>query len=60
ESLMRLATASLTASRYEEYEISGLNVPPLRCWAGIKMTYAYCLGNPFNFVSNPVEIEIVE
>jgi hypothetical protein len=37
-----------------------LNVPPLPPGtAGITMHYAFCLGNPFDFVSNPVAIEIV-
>jgi hypothetical protein len=38
-----------------------LNVPPLPPGtAGLKMYYAYCLGKPWEFVSNPVEITIVE
>lgn len=36
-----------------------LNAPPIPGIAGIKMHYAYCCNNPFDFVSNPVEIEIV-
>ncbi|MHC4943321.1 MAG: right-handed parallel beta-helix repeat-containing protein [Planctomycetota bacterium] len=37
-----------------------LNVPPLPTGtAGITMHYAYCCNSPFDFVSNPVAIEIV-
>jgi hypothetical protein len=37
-----------------------LNAPPLRPeFVGITMHYAYALNNPFDFVSNPVAIEIV-
>jgi hypothetical protein len=37
-----------------------LNVPPLPPFtAGITMHYAYCCNSPFDFVSNPVAIEIV-
>jgi hypothetical protein len=36
-----------------------LNMPPLPGAAGIAMHYAFCLNNPFDFVSHPVEIEIV-
>lgn len=36
-----------------------LNVPPLAGYAGTVMYYAYCINNPFDFASNPVEIEIV-
>ncbi|MHC4945333.1 MAG: right-handed parallel beta-helix repeat-containing protein [Planctomycetota bacterium] len=39
---------------------SQLNLPPLPPGtAGITMHYAYCLNNPFDFVSNPVAIEVV-
>ncbi|MHC4944912.1 MAG: NosD domain-containing protein [Planctomycetota bacterium] len=38
-----------------------LNMPPLPPGtAGITMHYAYCLNNPFDFVSNPVAVEIVD
>jgi hypothetical protein len=38
-----------------------LNVPPLPPGtAGITMHYAYCCNSPFDFVSNPVAIEIVD
>jgi hypothetical protein len=38
-----------------------LNVPPLPSGtAGVTMYYAYCCNNPFNYVSNPVAIEIVD
>jgi hypothetical protein len=36
-----------------------LNAPPVPGYAGIAMQYAFCLGDPFDFVSNPVEIDIV-
>lgn len=37
-----------------------LNVPPLPSgFVGAKMYYAYCLGWPWEFVSNPIEVEIV-
>ncbi|MHC4945293.1 MAG: hypothetical protein ACYTG7_19935, partial [Planctomycetota bacterium] len=37
-----------------------LNVPPLPTGsAGLKMHYAYCCNNPFDFVSNPVEVLVV-
>jgi parallel beta-helix repeat protein len=37
-----------------------LNLPPLPPGtAGITMHYAYCLNNPFDFVSNPVAVEVV-
>jgi Tol biopolymer transport system component len=37
-----------------------LNAPALSpTYVGLVMYYAYCLNNPFNFVSNPVGIEIV-
>ena len=36
-----------------------LNVPRWEGMAGTTMHFAYCLGNPFDFVSNPVAIEIV-
>jgi len=35
------------------------NALPLPGYAGMKMYYAYCLGYPWEFASNPVEIEIV-
>jgi hypothetical protein len=38
-----------------------LYVPPMPTGtAGLKMYYAYCCNNPFDFVSNPVTIEVVE
>jgi len=37
-----------------------LNAPTLPSAAvGLVMSYAYCCNNPFDFVSNPVDIEIV-
>ena len=37
-----------------------LNLPALGTgYAGLKMYYAYCLSGPFDFASNPVEIELV-
>jgi hypothetical protein len=36
-----------------------LNAPPLPGLAGITMSYAFALNNPWDFVSNPVAIEIV-
>lgn len=37
-----------------------LNLPQLSPdYVGIKMYYAYCLNKPFDFVSNPVDVEIV-
>lgn len=36
-----------------------LNVPPLPGFAGTKMYFAYCCNNPFDFVSNPVQVTIV-
>ena len=36
-----------------------LNAPPVPGFAGITMHYAYALNRPWNFVSNPVAIEIV-
>lgn len=35
------------------------NAPPVVGYAGLKMYYAYCLGWPWEFASNPVEIEVV-
>jgi len=38
-----------------------LNVPPLPSGvAGVKMHYAYCCNNPFDYVSNPVMVEIAD
>jgi hypothetical protein len=38
-----------------------LNAPPIPPgYAGLKMSYAYVLNNPFDFASNPVTIEIVD
>ncbi|MHC4944911.1 MAG: right-handed parallel beta-helix repeat-containing protein, partial [Planctomycetota bacterium] len=37
-----------------------LNVPPVPGLAGTTMYYAYCLNSPFDFVSNPIPIEIVQ
>jgi hypothetical protein len=37
-----------------------LNVPPVHGFSGHSMYYAFCLNDPFDFVSNPVEIKIVE
>jgi hypothetical protein len=36
-----------------------VNAPPILGFAGVTMHYAYALNNPFDFVSNPVAIEIV-
>lgn len=36
-----------------------LNAPPVTSLAGMTMHYAYALVSPFDFVSNPVPIEIV-
>jgi hypothetical protein len=36
-----------------------LNAPSVPGLAGFTMHYAYCLNNPFNYVSNPVAIEVV-
>jgi hypothetical protein len=36
-----------------------LNVPPFPCAAGFPMYYAYALNKPYDFVSNPVTIELV-
>jgi hypothetical protein len=36
-----------------------LNAPPIPGFAGITMHYAYALNNPWDFVSNPVAVEIV-
>jgi hypothetical protein len=36
-----------------------LNAPPVPGFAGVTMHYAYALNNPWDFVSNPVAIEIV-
>jgi hypothetical protein len=44
------ATGSATAQ---------LNAPPLPGFAGVTMHYAYALNNPWDFLSNPVAIEIV-
>jgi hypothetical protein len=27
---------------------------------GVKIYFAYCINNPFNFISNPVEIEVIQ
>jgi hypothetical protein len=37
-----------------------LNVPPVPGLSGQKMHYAYCLNDPYDFVSNPVSIDIVQ
>ncbi|MHC4942511.1 MAG: FG-GAP repeat domain-containing protein [Planctomycetota bacterium] len=39
--------------------VAKINAPPLIGYSGIVMHYAYCLNNPFDFVSNPVQVEIV-
>lgn len=39
--------------------LAQLNAPPVPGFAGIIMHYAYCCNNPFDFVSNPLKIEIV-
>ncbi|MFH1998249.1 MAG: right-handed parallel beta-helix repeat-containing protein [Planctomycetota bacterium] len=36
-----------------------MNLPPVVGYAGFKTYYAFCLGWPWEFASNPVEIEIV-
>ena len=36
-----------------------LNFPSVPSAAGVTMHYAYCCNNPFDFVSNPIAIEIV-
>jgi hypothetical protein len=36
-----------------------MNLPPIPGAAGLTMYFAYALNNPWNFASNPVEIEIV-
>jgi len=36
-----------------------LNMPAVPGFAGITMYYAYCCNNPFDFTSNPVQIEVV-
>jgi hypothetical protein len=36
-----------------------LNAPPVPGYAGVTMHYAYALNNPWDFVSNPVAIEVV-
>ena len=36
-----------------------LNIPAFPVSAGIIMHYAFCCNNPFDFVSNPVAIEMV-
>lgn len=35
------------------------NMPPVTGLSGIAMYYAYCLSDPFDYVSNPVQIDIV-
>jgi parallel beta-helix repeat protein len=37
-----------------------LNVPPVTGFAPLTMHYAYALNNPWDFVSNPVAVEIVQ
>jgi hypothetical protein len=37
-----------------------LNMPPVPGAAGITMYYAYALNNPWDFVSNPLAVEIVQ
>jgi hypothetical protein len=39
--------------------LASLNLPSTTNTAGIVMYYAYCLNKPYDFVSNPVEVEIV-
>ncbi|MHC4946016.1 MAG: DUF7948 domain-containing protein, partial [Planctomycetota bacterium] len=42
------------------HESAQLNIPTLpSSWIGIKMHFAYTLFNPFDFVSNPLEFEVV-
>jgi hypothetical protein len=36
-----------------------LNTPSVPGFAGITMYYAYCMNDPFDYASNPVEIRIV-
>jgi len=41
-------------------EAAQLNAPPIDPqFVGVNMHYAFCVNNPFDFVSNPVEIEII-
>lgn len=40
--------------------LAQLNVPPIPGYSGITMYYAYCLKGPYNYVSNPVDIQIVD
>jgi hypothetical protein len=38
-----------------------MNVPPLPPGsAGLMMYYAYCCNDPFDLVSNPITIEVVD
>ena len=36
-----------------------LNAPPAPAHVGLAMQYAYVLSSPYDFASNPVEIELV-
>jgi hypothetical protein len=61
---MTLLNASIFSNFASTLDAQGmasaqLNLPPVPGAAGITMHYAYCLNNPFDFVSNPIAIEIV-
>lgn len=47
-------------SLFEGSHGAHISVPPLDpAFIGIVMYFAYCLNNPFDFVSNPIAVEIV-
>ncbi|MHC4945057.1 MAG: choice-of-anchor Q domain-containing protein [Planctomycetota bacterium] len=45
---------------YAGHASAQLNAPPVPGLGGTTMHYAYCLSHPFDFVSNPVAVEIVQ
>lgn len=62
--VLSLANTSIFTNFFGTLDNSGqatayLNAPPLPGHAGVVMYYAYCLYKPFDFASNPVQIEIV-
>lgn len=58
-----LINTTIFADFYSTLDANGqataqLNLPSIPGYAGITMSYAYCLRGPYNFVSNPVNVII--
>lgn len=62
--VLLLLNTAVFSNFYNQLDANGeatatLNMPAIPGIAGTLMNYAYCLNKPFDFVSNPVEIEVV-